>query len=55
MRALAATRPDETVFLRADRLLAYGEVLLVMDDIRRAGVTKVALVTVPLEPAEGGS
>ena len=49
MKTLAATRPDETVFLRADRFLAYGEVLLVMDRIRKAGVTRVAMVTVPLE------
>ena len=49
MRALAQSRPEETVFLRGDRLLPYGEVLLVMDHIRKAGVTKVALVTVPLD------
>ena len=49
MHALAATSPQETVFLRADRLIAYGEVLIVMDHIRKAGVTKIALVTVPLE------
>jgi biopolymer transport protein ExbD len=48
MRALAQSRPEETVFLRGDRLLPYGEVLLVMDRIRKAGVTRVALVTVPL-------
>ncbi len=53
MRSLAAARPDETVFLRADKLLPYGEVLLVMDRIRKAGVTRVALVTVPLEPRSG--
>jgi biopolymer transport protein TolR len=52
MKALAATRPHETVFLRADRLIPYGEVLLVMDRIRKAGVTRVALVTVPLSVAE---
>jgi biopolymer transport protein TolR len=52
MEALARTSPSETVFLRADRLLPYGEVLLVMDHIRKAGVTRVALVTVPLEAAE---
>ncbi len=40
------------MFLRADKLLPYGEVLLVMDRIRKAGVTRVALVTVPLERAE---
>jgi len=49
MRALAQARPDETVFLRADKLLPYGEVLLVMDRIRSAGMTRVSLVTVPLE------
>jgi biopolymer transport protein ExbD len=48
MKTLASTRPGETVFLRADKLLPYGEVLLVMDRIRKAGVTRVALVTVPL-------
>ena len=51
MRSLAASNPNETVFLRADRFIAYGEVLLVMDRIRKAGVTRVALVTVPLETA----
>ena len=49
MKALATTRPQETVYLRADKLLPYGEVLLVMDRIRKAGVTRVALVTVPIE------
>lgn len=51
MKALAERTPNETVFLRADRLLPYGEVLLVMDRIRKAGVNRVALVTVPLETA----
>ncbi len=50
MRTLAAANPEETVFLRADRTLPYGEVLLVMDRIRTAGITRIALVTVPLEP-----
>ena len=48
MKALGVGSPHETVFLRADRLLPYGEVLLVMDHIRKAGVTRIALVTVPL-------
>jgi biopolymer transport protein ExbD len=52
MRNLAQTNPNETVFLRADKTLPYGEVLLVMDKIRTAGVTRVALVTVPLETTE---
>ena len=53
MTSLAASRPDETVFLRADKLVPYGEVLRVMDMIRKAGVFRISLVTVPLERAEG--
>ncbi|HEX4823192.1 MAG TPA: biopolymer transporter ExbD [Candidatus Polarisedimenticolaceae bacterium] len=49
MHALMASSPEETVFLRADRLIPYGEVLIVMDHIRKGGVKRVALVTVPLE------
>jgi biopolymer transport protein TolR len=49
MRAIATSGSSETVFLRADKLVPYGEVLLVMDRIRKAGVTHVALVTVPLQ------
>jgi biopolymer transport protein ExbD len=49
MRSLAATAPEETVFLRADKLLPYGEVLRVMDQIRTAGITRISLVTVPLD------
>ena len=49
MQTLAAARPDETVFLRADKRLPYGEVLGVMDTIRKAGIVRISLVTVPLE------
>ena len=53
MKTLSANRPGETVFLRADKLLPYGEVLSVMDSIRKAGVSRIALVTVPLDTVEG--
>jgi biopolymer transport protein TolR len=33
------------VYLRADRGLDYGEVMRVMGEINRAGLTRVALVT----------
>ncbi|MFM7028585.1 MAG: protein TolR [Chakrabartia sp.] len=33
------------VYLRADRQLDYGEVMAVMGEINRAGLTRVALVT----------
>ena len=53
MKLLAETSPTETVFLRADRLLAYGEVLRVMDQIRVAGITRISLVTVPIDDGGG--
>jgi len=52
MKGMAVSSPDETVFIRADKLLPYGEVLLVMDLIRVAGVRRVSLVTVPLDIIE---
>ena len=52
MQNLAAARPDETVFLRADKLLPYGEVLTVMDTIRKSGIFNISLVTIPLEKDE---
>lgn len=53
MKGLAQASPDEIVYLQADKLLPYGEVLRVMDKIRSAGVTHVSLVTIPLELTEG--
>ena len=53
MKALVAAKADETVFLQAHKDLPYGEVLLVMDMIRKGGITRIALVTVPLESQEG--
>ncbi len=55
MKTLASGSPGETVFLRADKLIPYGEVLLVMDRIRKAGVTRVALVTVPIGVPPGSA
>lgn len=53
MKAQALGSPGDTVFLRADKLMPHGEVLHVMDLIRKAGVTRVALVTVPLPGPPG--
>ena len=55
MKALAAGGSGETVFLRADKLIPYGEVLHVMDLIRKSGVTRIALVTVPTGTTETAS
>ena len=42
----------EKVFLRADETIPYGQVALVMSEIRRAGITNLGLVTEP-EPVPG--
>jgi biopolymer transport protein ExbD len=55
MKSLITGSPGETVFLRADKLIPYGEVLHVMDLIRKAGVTRIALVTVPAAPPPGSA
>ena len=55
MKALVSRSPGETVFLRADKLIPYGEVLHVMDLIRKAGVTRIALVTVPMGASPGST
>jgi biopolymer transport protein TolR len=41
------------VFLRADRSLDYGRVMRVMGELSRAGLTRVALVTVGEGEGEG--
>ena len=49
LAAIAATRADTRVLVRADRALAYGRVLEVMGEVSGAGLTKVALVSQPPE------
>lgn len=48
IRDLIRNRTDKTIFLKADRDLAYGFVVETMDRARRAGVEKVGMVTEPL-------
>ena len=45
MRAANGER-GQRVFLRADKRVAYGEVMALMDDLRAAGYLKVGLVGV---------
>jgi len=39
---------EERIFLRGDRIVPYGEVMGLMNDLRRAGYLKVALVGMEL-------
>ncbi|HSE94965.1 MAG TPA: biopolymer transporter ExbD [Methylomirabilota bacterium] len=48
LRELLRNRADKTVFIKADKDLAYGYVVETMDRIRRAGVERVGMVTEPL-------
>lgn len=43
--------PDERVFLRADKTVAYGELMEVMNLLRNAGYLKIALVGLESVPA----
>jgi biopolymer transport protein TolR len=52
LRDLLRDRNDKTVFVKADKDLAYGYVVETMDRIRRAGVEKVGMVTEPAAKRE---
>jgi biopolymer transport protein ExbD len=43
---------DERIFLRGDRSVPYGEVMELMNDLRRAGYLKVALVGMEMREAK---
>lgn len=42
-------RSERTVYLRADKRTPYGRVVYVMSQIKRAGVDKLGMVTVPAD------
>ena len=52
LRELIKDRPDKTIFIKADKDLAYGHVVETMDRVRRAGVDRVGMVTEPLPKRE---
>lgn len=45
LAAAVRNRPDQTVYLRADRNVMYGRVVEVMAAVRRAGVVRLGMVT----------
>jgi biopolymer transport protein TolR len=52
LRELIKDRADKTIFIKADKDLAYGYVVETMDRVRRAGVDRVGMVTEPLPKRE---
>ena len=55
LSAHAGMADPPRVFLRADKGLEYGRVMLVMGELNRAGLNKVALVSTGAEAVSGGS
>jgi biopolymer transport protein TolR len=47
--ALKAQKPDLVLHLQADEVVPYGSVAKVMASIERAGITKLAVLTTPLQ------
>ena len=50
---ILVNRRDREVYLRADKSIPYGMVVLVMAEIKAAGVDRLGMVTVPLEEERG--
>jgi biopolymer transport protein TolR len=47
LKAAFANRTDKTLYLKADSGLAYGAVIETMDQVRRAGIERLGMVTEP--------
>jgi len=54
MRVYATRNPAEIVYIRADSSLPYGEVLGLMDHVRKAGLSRISLVTDLSDEVRGG-
>ncbi|MDJ0722326.1 MAG: biopolymer transporter ExbD, partial [Desulfobacterales bacterium] len=47
LQKVIEARRDNTVYLKADKMIPYGVVVQIMSDIRAAGVEKLGMVTLP--------
>jgi len=47
LRAVAAVRRDQPLYVRADQAVPYGQVMRAMAAVRQAGMVRVGLVTEP--------
>jgi biopolymer transport protein TolR len=48
LQALYQHRHDQTLFLRADTEVTYGAVVQVMDEVKKAGIVKLGMITQPV-------
>lgn len=49
LKKICEGRPDQKVYLRADKTVPYGVVVRVMSEVKNAGVGKLGMVTEPLK------
>ena len=49
METIFKYRREKEVLLRADKELPYGMVIKVMAEVKKAGITKLGMVTQPLD------
>jgi biopolymer transport protein TolR len=49
MEKILEGRPDQKVYLRADKQVPYGVVVRVISEVKLAGVAKLGMVTEPLK------
>ncbi|MCZ6695704.1 MAG: biopolymer transporter ExbD [Acidobacteria bacterium] len=54
LRSEMQARGIDFIFLRADQEVPYGRVMMVMDQIKRAGADRVGMVTLPVEKRRSG-
>ncbi len=54
LRSEMQARGIDFIFLRADQEVSYGRVMMVMDQIKRAGADRVGMVTLPVEKRRSG-
>jgi biopolymer transport protein ExbD len=47
---LAAARPDARVYIRGDEKVELGRAIAVLDEVRQAGIVRVAIETRPKSP-----
>jgi biopolymer transport protein TolR len=52
MKKIMEGRPDQKVYLRADKTVPYGLVASVISEVKNAGIEKLGIVTEPMEEKE---
>ena len=48
LQALYENRRNQALFLRADAEVTYGNVVRVMDEVKKAGIVKLGMITQPV-------